>query len=155
MILSPRKLVLDTNCFVDASKSDAANAGYELFTAQAAPRLHLSSVVAAELRAGAISASRLTRLENVVLTPYQKRDRLVTPSARAWDALGTTLATLVRDDGLRLKTIPRSFIFDILIAYTCREIGAILISANSRDLARIARVFAFDYLAPYPDLATL
>jgi hypothetical protein len=29
------------------------------------------------------------------------------------------------------------------------------VSANIRDLERIARVFAFDYVAPYPDLATL
>lgn len=155
MILPPRKLVLDTNCFIDASKTDAANAAYELFTAQAAPRLYLSSVVAAELRAGAISASELTQLDTAVLTPYQRRDRIVTPSGAAWNALGTALATLIREDGLRLKTTPRSFIFDILIAYSCREVGAILVSANSRDLIRIARVFAFDYLAPYPDLATV
>ncbi len=153
--MPPRKLVLDTNCFVDASRTDSANAAYELFTTQAAPRLFLSSVVAAELRAGAVNLSELRQIENAVLAPYQRRDRFVTPSAMAWHALGTALATLVRDDGLRLKTMPRSFIFDILIAYSCREIGAILISANSRDLARIARVFTFDYLAPYPDLAAI
>jgi len=155
LILPPRKLVLDTNCFIDASKTDAANAAYELFTAQAAPRLYLISVVAVELLAGAISASELTQLEDAVLRPYQRRGRIVTPSTTAWNSLGTTLATLVREDGLQLETTPRSFIFDMLIAYSCREIGAILVSANSRDLARIARVFAFDYLAPYPDLATI
>jgi predicted nucleic acid-binding protein len=155
LILPPRKLVLDTNCFIDASRTDAANAAYELFTAQAAPRLYLSSVVAAELRAGAISPSELTQLEQEVLTPYQRRGRIVTPSAAAWNALGTTLATLVREDGLQLNTTRRSFFFDILIAYSCREIGAILVSANLQDLARIARVFAFDYVAPYPDLATV
>lgn len=79
----------------------------------------------------------------------------MTPSATAWNALGTTLATLVREDGLQLRTTPRSFIFDILIAYCCREIGALLVSGNTRDLARIVRVFAFDYLAPYPDLSTV
>lgn len=155
MTLPPRKLVLDTNCFIDASKTDATNAAYELFTAQAAPRLYLSSVVAAELRAGTINSSELKQLEDEVLRPYQRRDRIVTPSATAWNALGTTLATLVREDGLQLKMAPRSFIFDVLIAYSCREIGAILVSANTRDLARIARVFAVDYVAPYPDLANV
>jgi predicted nucleic acid-binding protein len=153
--LRPRKLVLDTNCFIDASRNDAASAAYELFAVQAAPRLHLSSVVAAELRAGAINAAELDQLENEVLYPYARRDRIVTPSAAAWDALGTTLATLVREDGRQLKTTPRSYIFDILIAYSCREIGAILVSANRRHLARIARVFAFDFVAPYPDLSTV
>jgi len=89
------------------------------------------------------------------LAPYERRGRLVTPSASAWGALGNTLATLVRDEGLDLKTVKRSFVFDILVASSCREIGAIFVSANIRDLERIARVFAFDYVAPYPDLASL
>lgn len=53
------------------------------------------------------------------------------------------MATLVREDGLQLKTTPRSLVFDILIAYSCREAGAILVSAITRDLDRIARIFAF------------
>jgi predicted nucleic acid-binding protein len=145
--------VLDTNCFIEASRTDAASAAFELFSLRAARRLHLSSVVAAELRAGAGTASERKQLENRVLAPYASRDRIVTPSAAAWDALGTTLATLVQEDGLQLKTTPRSFIFDILIAFSCKEIGAVLISPNSRDLARIARVFAFDFVPPYPELS--
>jgi predicted nucleic acid-binding protein len=146
--------VLDTNCFIEASRSDAASAAFELFSLRAAPRLLLSSVVAAELRAGARAAER-KQLENRVLAPYARRERIVTPSAAAWDALGTTLATLVREDGLQLKATPSSFIFDILLAFSCREIGAVLISANSRDLARIARVFAFDFVPPYPELSAV
>jgi predicted nucleic acid-binding protein len=146
---------LDTNCFIDATKDDAANAAFELFTSAAAPRLHLSSVVAAELRAGTFDPAERGQLEEGVVEPYKRRARIVTPSAAAWSALGDTLATLVKDEGLDLKTVKRSFVFDILVAYSCREIGAIFVSANIRDLDRIARVFAFDYLAPYPDLATI
>ena len=153
--MPPRKLVLDTNCFIEATKSDAANAAFDAFCAQAAPRLHLSSVVAAELRAGTIAASELNQLEGDVLKPYFRRGRIVTPTAAAWNALGDALATLGREDGLQLKTTPRSFVFDILIAYSCRETGAILVSGNTRDLKRIARIFSFDFVAPFPDLATL
>ncbi len=153
--MPPRKLVLDTNCFIDASRSDAANAAFELFISRAAPRLYLSSVVAAELRAGAVDPTRGRQLDEDVLHPYARRGRITTPSAAAWSALGDTLATLVRDEGLDLKAVRRSFVFDILVAYSCREIGAIFVSANIRDMERIARVFAFDYVAPYPDLATL
>lgn len=49
----PRKFVLDTNCFVDASRADAEAAAFTEFCAWAAPGLYLSTVVAAELRAGA------------------------------------------------------------------------------------------------------
>lgn len=151
--MPPRKLILDTNCFIDASRNDVANAAFDAFCAQAAPRLHLSSVVAAELRAGAIDAAELKQLEDDVLRPYVRRRRIVTPSEAAWEALGETLATLVRTEGLQLKNTPRSFIFDILIAYSCRENGAVLVSANARDLNRISRVFTFDFVAPFPDLA--
>ena len=49
---------------------------------------------------------------------------------------------MVRNDGIDLRTIRRSFIFDILLAYSCRELGAVLISGNEQDLNRIRRVFS-------------
>jgi predicted nucleic acid-binding protein len=145
-----RKFVLDTNCFVDASRAAAAAAAFAEFCAWAAPTLYLSTVVAAELRAGAGSAKDRRTLERQILSPYVRRGRLVNPSPAAWDQVGTTLATLVKEDGLVLRDVRRSFVFDILIARSCREMGAILISRNATDLSRIARVFAFDFVAPYP-----
>jgi hypothetical protein len=64
--------------------------------------------------------------------------------------LGTTLATLVEEDGLVLRDVRRSFVFDILLARSCRDIGATLVSRNFADLSRIANVFSFDFIAPYP-----
>jgi hypothetical protein len=75
---------------------------------------------------------------------------LVNPSPAAWESLGTTLAALVEEEGLVLREVRRSFVFDILIAWSCREIGATFVSRNSTDLSRIARVFAFDFVSPYP-----
>src|SRR5438477_10499684 len=126
-----RKFVLDTNCFVDTSRSDAEAAAFAEFCAWAAPRLYLSTVVAAELRAGAGSAKDRRTLERQVLSPYLRRGRLLNPSPAAWGALGTTLAALVEQDGLVLREVRRSFVFDILIAGSCREIGATLVSRNS------------------------
>jgi len=145
-----RKYILDTNCFIDAAHNADARAAFEAFSLQAAPGLYLSSVVAAELRAGA-GKTRAT-LERLVLEPYVRRSRVVTPSAESWDILGTTLATLAERDGLVLAQARRSFIFDILVAHSCREAGATLISSNTRDLERIERIFAFDFVAPYPKL---
>ena len=67
-------------------------------------------------------------------------------------SLGTTLATLAEREGLVLAQVGRGFVLDILIAHSCREVGAVLISANRRDLERISRVFSFDFVAPYPAL---
>ena len=65
--------------------------------------------------------------------------------------MGTTLAALAKREGLVLRDVRRSFLFDILIARSCREIGATLVSRNAAALKRIAGVFAFDFVAPYPD----
>ena len=151
--MAPRKLrkyVLDSNCFIDATRDATARAALEAFSLQTAPGLYLSSVVAAELRAGA-GRGRAT-LERDVLNPYVRRGRVVTPSARSWDALGATLAVLAERDGFVLAQARRSFLFDILLAHSCREAGATLVSANTRDLERIRRVFSFDFVAPYPTL---
>ena len=149
-VARPRKFVLDTNCFVDASRTDTQTVAFAEFCAWAAPGLYLSTIVAAELRAGAGSPTDRRILEREVLSPYMRRGRLLNPSATAWEALGTTLATLVEDEGLVLRDVRRSFMFDILIARSCREIGATLVSRNAADLSRIAKVFAFDFAPPYP-----
>ena len=148
-----RKFVLDTNCFIAASRNDEDADLLETFVQAAAPGLHLSTVVAAELRAGTTRPSELRKLEQAVLKPYYKRGRIINPSAAAWGALGKTLAWLVKNECIALRTTPRSFIFDILLAYSCREAGAVLISHNNRDLERIRRVFSFEFTGPYPDLS--
>ncbi len=149
-VAGSRKFVLDTNCFVDASRTDADATAFAEFCAWAAPGLYLSTVVAAELRAGAGSRDDRRALERQVLSPYVRRGRLLNPSPTAWEALGTTLATLVQDEGLVLRDVRRSFVFDILVACSCREIGATLVSRNATDLSRIAKVFSFDFVRPYP-----
>src|SRR6266536_2293714 len=149
-VAGPRKFVLDTNCFVDASRNDAEATAYSEFCIWAAPGLYLSTIVAAELRAGAGSTKNRRTLERQILSPYIRRRRLLNPSSNAWDALGTTLAALVENEGLVLRDVRRSFVFDILIARSCRDIGATLFSRNSAELSRIATVFSFDFVLPYP-----
>jgi predicted nucleic acid-binding protein len=145
-----RKYVLDTNCYIDASRDAAAHHALETFVSWAAPALYVSSVVAAELRAGARSARDRRTVEDRLLGPFARHERVITPSAAAWDALGRTLAALRESDGLQLSQTSRSFAFDVLLAYACREVGATLVSANAKDMARIRRVFAFESIAPYP-----
>ena len=145
-----RKFILDTNCFIAASRSDEEAARLETFVQTAAPGMYLSTVVAAELRASTIHLRDLRNLENAVLKPYFKRGRVVNPSAASWKALGKTLAWLVKNEGITLHTTPKSLVFDILLAHSCRELGAVLISSNARDLQRIRQVFSFKFAPPYP-----
>ena len=150
-----RPLVLDTNCFVNAAANDREGAAYEEFCSWAAPRLFLSTVVGAELRAGLADITSRRTLESRVLAPYLRRGRIVNPSRSAWDALGTTLAALSEAEGLSPRHVRRSFIFDILIARSCREIGAVLVTGNTKDMIRIAQVFPFEFVQPYPPRGTI
>jgi predicted nucleic acid-binding protein len=136
-----RKYVLDTNCYIDASRNPAYFGELQDFVAGAAPRLYVSSVVSAELLAGTRSA---------VLGPFLRHGRVLAPSASAWDALARVMTHLHDREGVQLAQVSRAFAFDVLIAYSCKEHGAVLVTANERDMARIRRVFAFDYVAPYP-----
>jgi predicted nucleic acid-binding protein len=148
-----RKYALDSSCYVDASRDATAHAALQAFVTRAAPGLYLSSVVAAELRGGARSARDRKVLEDRVLGPFARRDRMLTPSAAAWDALGRTLATLREREGLQLSQVRRSFVFDVLLAYSCREHGVVLVTGNARDMTRIRGVFTFEHVAPYPSPA--
>lgn len=153
--MTQRKYVLDTNCFIDAARDPEFRAAFTQFCEAAAPDLYLSAVVAAELRAGVPNRKLRVQLEEEVLGPYLRRGRVVTPTERSWAALGHVLATLGERDGLRAAQTPRSFVFDILVAQSCREVGAVLISRNARDFARIAKITPFVFQAPFPDLSVV
>ena len=144
------KYVLDTNCYIDATHDPEARTALERFVGWASPFLYLSTLVAAELRSGARSTKDRKRLESTVLDPFIRRDRVLTPGPHAWDALGLTLATLGSREGVEPRLVSRAFAFDVLLAFSAREAGAILVSRNTKDLARIRRVFTFDFVAPYP-----
>ncbi|MGH7582118.1 MAG: type II toxin-antitoxin system VapC family toxin [Gemmatimonadales bacterium] len=145
-----RRYVLDTNCFIDAARDETFRAAFTRFCDAAAPSLFLSAVVAAELRAGAGDRKARGRLEREVFAPYLRRGRVLTPTDHSWEALGEILAELAERQGLRPGQTPRSFVFDVLIAQSCREVGAVLISRNTTDLERIAKLTPFEFMAPFP-----
>jgi predicted nucleic acid-binding protein len=145
-----RKYVLDANCYIDAAREPVARTALEAFVARQAPRLYLSAVVAAELRTGARSLRDRRQLEEQVLAPFVRRGRVLTPSGAAWDALGLTFSQLRSEGTIDLATVPRGFAFDVLIAFSCREAGMVLVTRNARDMERIRSVFQFEFVAPYP-----
>ncbi len=110
----------------------------------------MSAVVAQELVAGACGASDRRKLERHVLAVYARRGRVVTPSRRAWEKSGVILADLVRREGLELQRVSKAFGNDILIAVSCREAGCVLVTDNTRDFERIARVSTFRFVEPFP-----
>jgi len=148
--LSVRKFALDSNCYIDASRDANTLEALQEFVSRAAPGLHVSSVVATELLGGARSARDRKVLEDRVLGPFMRHGRIFAPSVDAWDALGRTLGILREQEGMKLSQVPRSFAFDILLAYSCRENGIVLVTGNIRDMERISKAFSFEYTVPFP-----
>jgi predicted nucleic acid-binding protein len=139
--------VLDTNLYIDALRSEDGRNALAAFQAAFAPFLHFSAVVAQELRAG-VSANAAATLDAALFAPYERRGRLITPSYAAWKEAGRMLSELVAP--AQWRSVTRSFVNDVLLAMSCREAGAVLVTANERDFARIASVRRFDFVPPWP-----
>jgi predicted nucleic acid-binding protein len=142
-----RPYVVDTNVYIDAIRTDAGRAGLGAFLTAFAPVVHMSAVVVQELRAGARGASA-ARLEAAFVAPFERRERLITPSYNAWKEAGRVLSELVAPDAW--ASVTRSFVNDVLLAVSCRESGAVLVTRNVADCERIAKVRRFDFVPPWP-----
>ena len=142
--------MLDTQLFIHAFRDPAANEALQAFHRARAPFEYLSAVVAHELRAGIRNPKDRRALERHVLGVYERADRLVTPSAAAWNASGNALSRMMHDEGLELARVSKSFANDILLALSCREAGCVLVTENERDFTRIRRFVPFDFVAPWP-----
>ncbi len=144
------KFVLDTQLFIRAFRDLAANQALQEFHVARAPFEYLSSVVAQELRAGIRRPSDRRALELHVLGIYERVGRLITPSVGAWNRSGDVLAAMMREEGLELSGVSRSFSNDILLALSCRDAGCVLVTENHRDFSRIRRYVRFEFVAPCP-----
>lgn len=145
-----RKYVLDSNLFIHAFRDETANAELQRFHQLFAPFEYLSAVVAQELRAGTRSPADRLSLERRVLDVFARRERVVTPSLRAWHESGNVLAELARLEGLDVSRISNSFGNDVLLALSCGEAGLVLVTDNLRDFERIDRVAPFEFTGPWP-----
>ena len=133
------KYVLDTQLFIRAFRDPLANQALQEFHLARAPFEYLSAVVAQELRAGIRRPSDRRALERHVLGVYERVGRLITPSPSAWNQSGDVLAAMMRNEGLELSRVSRSFSNDILLALSCRDAGCVLVTENHRDFSRIER----------------
>jgi predicted nucleic acid-binding protein len=139
-----RRYALDTNVFIRAARDRGWHEQLERFHAAFAPFEVLAAVVAQELLAGVRKADAKT-LERSLIEPFERRDRLITPSWSAWRETGRVLGELALGPSLT-----RSIVNDLLLAMSCREAGVVLVTENTRDFERIAKVRPFEFVAPWP-----
>ena len=145
------QFVLDTNVFIAADRNPEWAEELCRFSATYLPFIHLHAVVAQELLAGAIDRRRERLVEESLIQPFEKRDRIVIPSFAAWKAAGSILGQLVQQKHLSPGGFHRSFLNDCILAASCRETGLTLITLNRQDFDLIRRVSGFNYTDPFPE----
>lgn len=135
---------LDTNVFVDALRQPAELENLKAFLNWALPSTAVSSVVASELLAGARTETARRLVDTELLAAFARRKRIVAPSPEAWVKTGMLLD---QSGGGTAGALSQN---DLLLAYTARELGWVVITRD-RDFARIRqRVNGLRIAPPYP-----
>lgn len=144
-----RRHAIDTNLYIDALRTDDGLSALSAFQSAHTAFIVMSAVVVFELRAGARAGA--SALEATIISPFERRQRIITPTYWAWKESGRLVAEFA-GNGDR-AAVSRSFANDVLLAMSCRESGVVLVSNNLRDFERIARVRKFDFAAPWPGMS--
>lgn len=138
-------LVVDTNIYIRAFREEEFGAGFRAWHAVNARRLAMSTVVLYELMVGAAAESARHRLEADYVRAFRRMNRLLTPSQLVWEKAAAAEAELRTKKRHAGKVDRRGFANDLLIALTCRAIGATLVTANVGDFELIRSVTGVRY----------
>jgi predicted nucleic acid-binding protein len=145
------KYVIDTNLYIEATRSEVAADDLNAFQARFLPHIHLHSVVAQELLAGAVRPELERRLREKLVRPFEAVGRVLTPTHRSWTRAGEIIARLVRAGRLSPGGFRPSLVNDCLIAASAREYGFVVVTRNQRDFELIGSVETVRVLPPWPD----
>lgn len=145
-----QRFVLDTNIYIAAARRVERAEELKNFVSAFLPFLYIHAVVVQELLAGAVSEKALKQVERSLVTPFEKRGRLITPSWRTWKRSGQMIAELIARKRMSPGGQTRSFLNDALLAASLREEGIILITRNIEDFELLRNVETFQFMAPWP-----
>lgn len=145
-----KRYVLDTNLFIEAARDKAKGKELAAFSAAFLPRLHLHAIVVQELLAGAVSSEWRREIERALVSPFERRGRIVTPDYGSWKRAGEIISELVERRRMSPNGIGRSFPNDVLIAVSCRAGGHTLITGNIGDFELISEVDPIRFVRPWP-----
>ena len=129
------KLVFDTNVYFAILSDPAVLAVHGPWLGRVLPRTFVSSVVAAELLQGAKGDLARRRMRRATAS-LERAGRIVVPSHAHWVRAGAVQGA-IWDAYPSLRT--KRFLADILIACSARQIGAAVVTSNTRDFGLIAR----------------
>lgn len=143
--------VVDSNVYIEASANPVMRSALHAFLVREARQVRLSTVVLHELLVGASTSAARASIVRDVAHPFGTSARLVETDALVWQEAGVIVARLRARGGLDDKLKVASFRHDILIAASCRRIGATLITGNVQDFALINSARGFRYTSRFPE----
>ncbi len=133
---------LDTNVVVDALRQPADLDSLKAFLSWALPSTVLSSIVVAELTLGARTPKALQALDDIFLAPFERRGRILAPSAAAWRRAAAVLGSSGGATANRFN--------DTLLACQAREHGWTILTRDA-DFGPLRRsVTGLKVATPYP-----
>jgi len=135
------KYLLDTNVYLDASRSELRREQFRATFFPLLPATYLSAVVAYELMVNAVDRRSRAKVEDFT-RPLEQAGRVVTPTFDDWTEAATVVTAIeFRDRGWRSK-LP-ALLNDILIALSARRVGATVLTRNRDDFLLIRRHTGF------------
>ncbi len=143
--------VVDTNLYIRATRGTEWSRQLEAFLIAFTPSVHLHSVVALEVLAGALNPDLERRTQERFIAPFERRGRVVTPGHEAYKHAAGALARLVREKKIQPDGIKRSFVNDCLIAASARDHGFTLVTDNVEDFQLISDILPIRFVPPWPD----
>jgi tRNA(fMet)-specific endonuclease VapC len=133
MAASPVKALLDTSVYLSFLRKDGEI--HDLTFLRRPTLLYLSSVVFAELYAGARDRATVRLLERLYRT-FDRLNRVIAPNQQVWLEAAHVLQRFGTRHGFEARGLAR-LSHDILIALTARKIGAIVFTQSREDFERI------------------
>lgn len=127
------KLLFDTSVWIEHLRRDALSP--LLPRLRGTYQLWMEALVAGELIAGCRSAKE-RRIVDALLAPFDRAGRVRAATGRDIAEAGRALSTL-RQRGVTLVN-PAGALIDSIIALSAIRLGALLVTDNARDFAKLA-----------------
>lgn len=135
------KIILDTSVYIPLLRKGKAP-GEVLETHSSI--IYLSAVVAQELFAGA-GDTQTTKALDYLSYVFRKTNRFIVPSGNDWTNCGIILSKIGGKYGFESIKKGR-LVNDVLIALSCKGIGATLLTANHKDFQIIHKFVSFRFI---------
>jgi predicted nucleic acid-binding protein len=143
--------LLDSNVYIEALRDPGFGDVLAAWEQRVLPRLWLSSVVVLEILLGARDAKTAAAYERLLLAPFRRRRRLLEIDLGIWRQAAIVLRKLAAVHRYANKLTQRRFLCDVLIAVSCRRVGATLVTANVEDFALISEVMSIRLRHDFPE----